>query len=433
MKWTRILTLLVAAPALSFASFSHEDCRKARNEYEAKWKAHQQRLEQFNKLEADKKPENLSLVRQALKECEEAAAKNEEILHKINKKDKKEQRKDFWSQKKQECEHFRANVQNEINYLKNFLSEFPGMFNSHKLQQLEEERQKVAALANEKVRCEKKVNNVEEVVAAYTEGAQLFEKALKLTQEMQSLLSPTDEKAQNGMKTLIETYEMAINYYENEAEEWPATYARKIAEAEKQLEWFKEVRQNFKDQGNRPQLYETEKKMVPLLKDLVAATDYAEDKKLQQDLLTEIEESIRAFEQELNILEGQEKADDGQKPAKETEIAQEQGGDETSTPPMWEEDENDSVKFDDADDDAEPNASSVESKEQTPAVQATPLTETQKAEVQKEEVVEKNETTAHTPAPVVDQPEKTKDSESTAHHGMKQNKRALQPRSKKKG
>ena len=250
MKWMRFFLLLILVPGFSYAFFDYKECNKMKNDITTEWGAHSELLEQFNKIEIKEKEQHLFLVKEAIMCCQRANVHNEKILNKISHiKSKKERTGNYWRQETQEREAFKKSVELEIRTLNAYLLEAPKKIAMQLAAEIWHASVKTAEQANATVqKCERRLSNVDEVVATMHEASGLFAKASSQVEEALQLISPfKDEPNEKALKETIANYQDASEKCKQDAEGWPETVAKQMLHLKKQLADLKEERKLFED------------------------------------------------------------------------------------------------------------------------------------------------------------------------------------------
>jgi tetratricopeptide (TPR) repeat protein len=223
MKCTHFFFLFFLLPTLVFSYFQEKDADKIEGKIQNLWKSHEELLGQFGIYSLEEQLQHLDLLHKSIECCQKAVSYYDKILKEISYKPKKTRQAPPWPEVKKRCEQIRAVINVEVDRLQNLVQTVEregGVFIQVKA--LYEQAQQKASLAVVKVESFPRadLDNLEKMVPALLEIANLYEEAASYSRQALHLLSASsDEQSKNVLVETIGAYEHQANYHRKQADE----------------------------------------------------------------------------------------------------------------------------------------------------------------------------------------------------------------------
>lgn len=203
-------------PALLFG-MQEKECNKIRDKIKMSWETCHQLLIHLNQIDPSQ-DEFLQLLDQCIEHCRSCISGCEKILDDIASKSKREKKIDWRLRMKDICKDDKAFFCQRLNEL----SQARDNCIYQKATLLYQQSLSAADRAHQCIEVEKRQDNVEEVVAAYTEASHWFAQAAELAGQAFQLLSPTNREQDKAiLSTAISSYVENSQFCLEEALKWP--------------------------------------------------------------------------------------------------------------------------------------------------------------------------------------------------------------------
>lgn len=294
MKWMRLFYVFLLIPSLMYAG-KPDECVKLFDKGISRWNQYQQLIKQITAEQPKEK--NINLIDEAITCCQKGIEFFDAVLERIADKPKSERKAPDWVAFKNKTEQVKnaclAEMQNLRKVRENLLSEMA----YEKAIPLYQESVKKAELAktmNEY--CQRRFNNVEEVVVVLNESARLCEEAVRYAHASLDLINPfPGDESKKTLRNAIQGYQEAAFKFKKEAHEWPEFVKAYIGTLKEQLATFR------LDAESRTS-YEGQKQAAAVLEKLVEASD-GEEKEAFKEELAELQRSIEVLEMDHSKLD----------------------------------------------------------------------------------------------------------------------------------
>lgn len=271
-------------PTLIFASYDSTDYNKDLGKISVEWARYNILVEQFNRVKPEEREQGIRLLRESIACCQRAIGHCDHIIKKINDKSSRDKKK--WKDEKKKAEDDKDKLNSRINNLQTSINNVLRDIALSKAVLLYQESAKKANLAEAKNKdCVRRLNNVEEVVAALDDVCILYDEALKIARESLNLISPyPDDESKNVLKKAIEAYQSLADKYMKEAAEWPASVVIQKTILKEKVTTLMEDSRLLTEKGLKRGCYELQKQAVPLLEILIESSTGEELEFFKQEI-----------------------------------------------------------------------------------------------------------------------------------------------------
>ena len=289
MRWHRLFLPFFFVPAL-ILGLDHHGCSNIYNQAVAEWERHSELIEQYKKVDPNDAERMAPLIKESLECCRRAIACCDTILKDIASKHGSDRKKPWCDQLKAMCEHSKKNFSAEVSSIQPIIQQIEGILASDKANTVYQRSVEKVLQANSKERtCQRRLSNVNEVVAVLNEAASLYDEAASIAREALALVAPypSQEKNQESLKQIVENYQKLTEKYRREAVDWRTSVTAQKITLATQLEALKEDSRLFTERGLRRSCYELQKQSIPILEQLIEIStgEEAEAFKGEQALL----------------------------------------------------------------------------------------------------------------------------------------------------
>jgi len=296
MKWQRFFLLLLLVPTLIYG-LNQRKCTEIHNHVATEWKRHDELIEEYKRLTPNNTARGLQLLKYSIECCRRAIAHCDTILKDIADQSREKRHEPWRVELKSICEQDKKTLKDEIHKIKPVIKQIEGNFASDKANIVYQTAVKKATEANDKIgACQRRLNNIDEVVNVLKEASKLFEEAASIAREALALIAPysSQEQNQETLTQAVETYQGLADKYKKEATDWPASV---VASLTKQATTLKEDSELFTKKGLKRSCYDLQRQAVPLLEQLIDITTNQEREAFKKEL-AQLKTAISAFEKE---------------------------------------------------------------------------------------------------------------------------------------
>ena len=271
MKWQCFFLLLFLIPTLVFG-LDQDKCIKIHNKVAPEWRRHNELIEEFKKLDSKGTERKILLLKESTECCRRAIVHCDTILKDIASKSKSKRKEPWRVELKSICEKDKNQLQAEIKAIQPIIEELEGHFASHKANGVYQRSLEKATQANTKDRsCQRRLNNIDEVIAVLNEGSKLYEEATSIAREALALVAPYPSQLQDqeALKEIIENYQELAEKYKKEAADWPVSVAAQKIALQAKVISLKDDSTLLAQKGLKRSCYELQKQMIPVLEELI--------------------------------------------------------------------------------------------------------------------------------------------------------------------
>lgn len=299
MKWQCLFLLLFLAPTLVFG-LDQDKCTKIHNQVASEWKRHYELVAEHNKLNTNEIDRRWQLLKESVECSRRAITHCDTILNDIASKSKDKRKQPWRIQMKKVCEEDKNRLNAEINAIQPVIQELEGHLASQKAGGVYQRSLEKAIQATTKERaCQRRLNNIDEVVAVLNEVSQLYAEATSIAREALALVAPHPSRLQDqkDLQQVIENYQELSEKYKKESANWPAFAATQKATLKEKVVTLKEDGKLFTEKGLKRSCYELQKQAVPLLEKLIESSTGKELEFFKEEIAL-LRADISAFEKE---------------------------------------------------------------------------------------------------------------------------------------